>query len=229
MNSKKSFIGILAAALIFSGCGTSQTMAGDPNAVLAGAAIGSNVGGAIGGLIGDSNGSWRGGYRGSVIGSIIGTVAGAAIAHAATAPKKQEEHSYRIERTQPYPPQSEVSRPASAIDQLRIRNIRFIDDSRDHVIHSGENSKVIFEIINEGNEPAYNVVPVVTETTGMKRIHISSSVMIEQITPRNGVKYTANISAGDKIKTGEIHIRIAVTDEYGDEYDRQEFSLPTQR
>ena len=77
---------------------------GDPNAVLAGAAIGSNVGGAIGGLIGDSNGGWRGGYRGSAIGTIIGTIAGAAIANAATAPKKQEEYSYRIERTQPYPP-----------------------------------------------------------------------------------------------------------------------------
>lgn len=52
MNMKKSFIGILAATIILSGCGTSQMAAGDPNAVLAGAAIGSNVGGAIGGLIG---------------------------------------------------------------------------------------------------------------------------------------------------------------------------------
>ena len=71
MNMKKSFIGILAATIILSGCGTSQMAAGDPNAVLAGAAIGSNVGGAIGGLIGDSNGGWRGGYRGSAIGTII--------------------------------------------------------------------------------------------------------------------------------------------------------------
>ena len=69
MNMKKSFIGILAATIILSGCGTSQMAAGDPNAVLAGAAIGSNVGGAIGGLIGDSNGGWRGGYRGSAIGT----------------------------------------------------------------------------------------------------------------------------------------------------------------
>lgn len=88
MNMKKSFIGILAATIILSGCGTSQMAAGDPNAVLAGAAIGSNVGGAIGGLIGDSNGGWRGGYRGSAIGTIIGTIAGAAIANAATAPQE---------------------------------------------------------------------------------------------------------------------------------------------
>ena len=53
--------------------------------------------------------------------------------------------------------------------------------------------------------------------------------MIEQIAPQDGVKYTANVSAGDKIKTGNVNIRIAVADEYGDEYDWQEFSLPTQR
>ena len=88
---------------------------------------------------------------------------------------------------------------------------------------------MIFEIINEGEHTAYNVVPVVAETTGMKRIYISPSVMIEQIAPQDGVKYTANVSAGDKIKTGNVNIRIAVADEYGDEYDWQEFSLPTQR
>lgn len=73
------------------------------------------------------------------------------------------------------------------------------------------------------------MVPVVAETTGMKRIYISPSVMIEQITPRDGVKYTANINAGERIKTGDAVIRIAVADEYGNEYDWQEFSLPTQR
>ena len=50
-----------------------------------------------------------------------------------------------------------------------------------------------------------NVVPVVTETTGMKRIYISPSVMVEQIAPHNGVKYTANISAGERIKDGKHH------------------------
>ena len=222
------FIGILALAILFSGCGTGRMASGDPNAVFAGAAIGGNVGGAIGGLIGESNRGWRGGYRGSAIGTIVGTIAGAAIANAATAPKQTEEYSYRVERTQPtYTPRPE-GRP-SAINNLKIRNIRFIDDNRDHVINSGENCKVVFEIINEGNRSAFNVVPVVAEITGMKRIYISPSVMIEQIAPQEGVKYTASISAGDRIKTGEVVIRIAVADENGQEYDWQEFSLPTQR
>ena len=51
--------------------------------------------------------------------------------------------------------------------------------------------------MNEGEQTIYNVVPMVTETTGMKRIYISPPVMVEQIAPHNGVKYTATISAGD--------------------------------
>ena len=229
MNMKKSFIGILAATIILSGCGTSQMAAGDPYAVIAVDSFFFFFFFFFFFIFFFFIFFFLGLYRGSAIGTIIGTIAGAAIANAATAPKKQEEYSYRIERTQPYPPQSGRQPQASAIDHLRIRNIRFIDDSRNHVINSGENCKVIFEIMNEGNKTAYNVVPVVAETTGMKRIYISPSVMIEQITPRNGVKYTANISAGERIKTGNVTIRIAIADEYGDEYDWQEFSLPTQR
>lgn len=218
---------ILALSLLLSGCGTGRMAAGDPYATLTGASIGGNVGGALGGLIGESNRGWRGGYRGSAIGTIVGTIAGAAIGYAATAPKQTEEYSYRVERTPSYRPQPEVR--SSAMDNLVIRNIRFIDDDRDHIISSGENSRVVFEIMNEGDRTAYNVVPLVTETTGMKRIYISPSVLIEQIQPHNGVKYTANISAGSRIKTGEVVIRLAVTDANGQEYDWQEFSLPTQR
>lgn len=220
--------GTLALAMLCSGCGTGRMASGDPYAVLSGAAIGGNVGGAIGGLIGESNKGWRGGYRGSAIGTIVGTIAGAAIANAATAPKQTEEYGYRVERTQPVNPHPR-ERASAAIDNLRIHNIRFIDDGRDHVINSGENCKVIFEIMNEGNRTAFNVVPVVAETTGMKRIYISPSVMIEQINPNEGVKYTAAISAGERIKTGEVIIRLAVADANGQEYDWQEFSLPTQR
>lgn len=226
---KKHFIGFLALAIVCSSCGTSQMASGDPGATFAGAAIGGNIGGAIGGLIGDSNGGWRGGYRGSAIGTILGTVAGAAIGNALTTPKRPEEYSYQIERTQPYPVQSEIGRAPTTIDYLKIRNIRFIDTNRDHIISSGEDSKVIFDIINESNQTVYNVVPVVSETTGMKRLYISPSVMIEQIDPHNGVKYTASMNAGDRIKGGEIIIRIAIADEYGQEYDWQEFQLQTQR
>lgn len=139
---------------------------------------------------------------GSAIGTIVGTIAGAAIANAATAPKQTEEYSYRVERTQPSRPQPQYS---SAIENLRIHNIRFIDANRDHTINSGENCKVIFEIINEGNRTAFNVVPVVAEITGMKRIYISPSVMIEQIKPHEGVKLYRQHQCRRTDKDGRSH------------------------
>ena len=124
--------------------------------------------------------------------------------------------------------------PAAASRQspfcnLQIHRIRFIDENRDHVISANESGKVIFEIMNEGTEPVYNVVPSVIETTGMKHIRISPSVMVERILPGNGIKYTATISAGRKLKNGNVTIRLSVTDAYGQEYAWQEFSLPTQK
>ena len=224
---KKVFITALALATLLSSCQTTQTTAGNAGATMMGASIGGHLGSAIGGLIGDSNNGPRGAFRGSAIGSIIGTIAGAALANAATSPR--EEGSYRVERTQPQTQYSNRQYYSSAIDKLKIRNIRFIDNDRNHVISSGEGSKVIFEIVNTGRETAYNVMPIVSETTGMKRIYISPSMVIEHIAAGDGVKYTANINAGERIKTGEITIHIAVADDYGQEYDWQEFTLRTQR
>lgn len=198
---------------------------------MGGAAIGSNVGGAIGGLVGDSRHGWRGSYRGSAIGSIIGTLAGAAIGGALTAPQNREE-----DRPQDYPPERPADpvyttpyEPSSALSALHIRNLRFIDDSRDHVLNAGESSKIIFEIMNEGSETAYNVIPSVTEISGAKQVHISPSILVEQILPGNGVKYTATVSVGKRVKNGTATFRVAVTDTRGQTYDRQEFTLETAR
>lgn len=218
---------LLALLLAASSCGTTNT-----GAILGGASLGGNVGSALGGLIGDSRHGWRGSYRGSAIGSIAGTLAGAAIGGALTAPRqreKSEDGVYQHEQSQEpaYSPAAPVRQ--QSFYTLQIRNIRFIDENRNHIIEAKENSKVIFEIMNEGSEPAYNVIPSVTETTGMKNIHISPSIMVEEILPHNGIKYTATISTGKRLKDGNIILRLAVTDSYGQEYASQEFSLPTQR
>lgn len=210
---------ILLAALLLTGCGTSQGLSGDPNAVLTGAAIGGNVGSAIGGLIGESSHDWRGGYRGSAIGTIVGTLAGAAIGNAITTPKNPKNERQRP-ATQPY---------NEALDALRICHIRFIDEGRNQTVNAGEDCKIIFEIVNEGEQVACNVIPSVSERSGMKHIYISPSVMVEQIDPGEGVKYTAHLTAGRRLKAGELVIRLAVTDENGSEYDWQEFTLPTSR
>lgn len=226
---KKQLTVFLLSVLLLSGCASGRM--GNPGAIVAGASIGGSLGGSIGGLIGDNNRGWRGGYRGSAIGNIVGTIAGAAIGSALTAPRQEpiEDDAYvpevREVRVQKYKKQS-VQQPVS---QLKLRRIRFIDDSRSHVIDAGENSKIIFEIMNEGRKPVYNVVPVVETVGKVKHIGISPSVMVEEILPGEGIRYTASIHAGDRLKDGEVTFRVAVADENGVICDSQEFTLPTQR
>ena len=229
---KKKIIGTtLAVALLCSSCATT----GNPNAVMGGAIIGGSLGNAIGTLASDNGPHGRGSRAGGAIGTIIGTIAGAAIANAATTPTNEQSSGQvsssrrRQYSNEPSTYERTQTKEASPISQLRIQNIRFIDDSRDQVISSGEQGKIIFEIMNEGNETAYEVVPIVLETTGMKHISISSSVMIEHIMAGEGIKYTATITAEDKIKDGTINIHIGVTDAIGNEYDWEEFTLQTIR
>lgn len=226
---KKQLTVFLLSVLLLSGCASGRM--GNPGAIVAGASIGGSLGGSIGGLIGDNNRGWRGGYRGSAIGNIVGTIAGAAIGSALTAPRQEpiEDDAYvpevREVRVQKYKKQS-VQQPVS---QLKLRRIRFIDDNRSHVIDAGENSKIIFEIMNEDRKPVYNVVPVVETVGKVKHIGISPSVMVEEILPGEGIRYTASIHAGNRLKDGEVTFRVAVADENGVICDSQEFTLPTQR
>ena len=226
---KKQLTVFLLSVLLLSGCASGRM--GNPGAIVAGASIGGSLGGSIGGLIGDNNRGWRGGYRGSAIGNIVGTIAGAAIGSAVTAPRQEpiEDDAYvpevREVRVQKYKKQP-VRQPVS---QLKLRRIRFIDDNRSHVIDAGENSKIIFEIMNEDRKPVYNVVPVVETVGKVKHIGISPSVMVEEILPGEGIRYTASIHAGNRLKDGEVTFRVAVADENGVICDSQEFTLPTQR
>ena len=97
------------------------------------------------------------------------------------------------------------------------------------MLDAGENSKIIFEIMNEGRNPVYNIVPLVETVGKVKHLGISPSVMIEEILPGEGIRYTASIHAGEKLKDGEVTFRVAVADENGIICDSQEFTLPTQR
>ncbi len=217
---------MILPAFLLGGC-VSGRMSGNPGAVMTGASIGGSVGSAIGGIIGENNHGWRGGYRGSAIGTIVGTIAGAAIGNAVSTARDREE-GYVETTEKRYDSRPLPQRPAQMPD-LRIRNIRFIDTNRNHVIDAGESSKVIFEVVNEGRTPVYDVVPALEEVTGMKNIYISPSVMIEKIAPGEGIRYTATIHGGEKLKSGEVVLRATIAAGDYSECDWQEFSLPTQK
>ena len=184
-------------------------MQGSPAAVAAGSSIGSIVGSIVG--------ERAGGYNGSQFGALIGTVAGAAIGNAVTTPRQEKEVIEEVQPTEPY----------YAPSGLRITNIRFIDDNRNHTIDAEENCKLIFDIVNEGDVSAYNITPIIEEVSGMKHIAISPSAQISYLPQSDRVRYTATIAGGKRLKSGEAVFRIYTTESNGAISATHEFSLPT--
>lgn len=90
---------------------------------------------------------------------------------------------------------------------LEVRAARFVDDNQDRNLNPGELCKVIFEVYNKSNEPVYDVQPIVVETTGNKHVAISSTIHVECIMPGKGVRYTAMVKAGKKLKKGNLTFR----------------------
>ena len=204
----KKIICLLVVAVSLTSCYTTS-MQGSPAAVSAG----SSIGGVLGSIVGDR----AGGYHGSQFGALVGTVAGAAIGNAVTTPRKER---IVVEEKQP-------TAPYYAPSGLRITNIRFIDDNRNHTIDADENCKLVFDIVNEGDVSAYNVTPVVEEVTDMKHIAISPSAQISYLPQGDRVRYTASIAGGKRLKSGEAVFRVYTTESNGAVSEAHEFSLPT--
>lgn len=232
---RKTIFILLSVALLF-GC-SPYGMQGNPAAVQAGAAIG----GVLGAIVGDR----AGGYNGSQFGALIGTVAGAAVGNAVTTPR---EESYQVDeyyiKSRPSAPRYEnnsryeddfryegspYSENTPLASCLRIINLRFIDDNRNHVIDAEEDSKLVFDIVNDGDVPAYNVTPIIEEVSGMKHLLVSPSAQIAYMAVGNQIRYTATIRGGRKLKAGEAQFRVYATESNGAMTEMHEFFLPTQK
>ena len=209
----KKVIVMLLSALMLTSCYTTR-MGGSPAAVSAGASIG----GVLGSIVGDR----AGGYGGSQFGALLGTVAGAAIGNAVTTPPKEKVYRETEETNVP-------SGSYNAVSGLQITNIRFIDDNRNQAIDAGESCKIIFEIVNAGDVAAYNIVPVVEETSGMKHLQISPAAQVAYMDKDARIRYTAVINAGKRLKSGEAVFRVYTSESNGAVSDIHEFSIPTHK
>lgn len=204
----KKVLVLLVLAVSLSSCYTAS-MQGSPAAV----AAGSYVGGVLGSIVGDR----AGGYHGSQFGALIGTVAGAAIGNAVTTPRQEKVVVVEGGSSDSY----------YAPSGLRVTNIRFVDANRNHTIDAGENCKLVFDIVNEGDVSAYNIVPIVEEVSGMKHVGISPSVQISYMPQGNRIRYTATVAGGKRLKSGEAVFRVYTTESNGAVSEAHEFSLPT--
>ena len=120
-------------------------------------------------------------------------------------------------------------RRCAAYSGLHVTNLRFIDENRNHTIDAEEDSKLVFDVVNDGDTPAYNVTPIIKEVTGMKHILISPAQQIAYMPVGNTIRYTATIRGGRRLKTGEAVFRVYTTESNGAMSRTHEFSLPTQK
>lgn len=93
---------------------------------------------------------------------------------------------------------------------VQIENVRFINDGNTTHIAKGELVKIAFDIRNTTPDVIHDIVPIVNETTGNKRIVISPSTMIENLPGRRALRYTAFVSAQKNLKTGMAHFTLCV-------------------
>lgn len=113
---------------------------------------------------------------------------------------------------------------------LEVRNVRFVDDNQDRRLSAGELCKVIFEVYNVSQASVYDVQPMVVETTGNKHVLISNSIHVEKIEPGKGVRYTAMVKAGKRLKNDGAVFRVyAVQGNNNVVSDTSEFNIQTSR
>lgn len=140
--------------------------------------------------------------------------------YSAQTPKEQMPQNSSVE---------DMAQSLTYTPSIEIRNARFVDDNEDGKIQRDEICKIIFEVINLGNQPLTDVVPTVIEANGNRHIFISPSMHIESIAPGKGIRYTAVIKADSRLKEGNARFCVSVIQGGKAISKVSEFNIPTIR
>ena len=203
---KKIAIYGLSAVLLLGSC-TSSEQAG-----------GMVAGGLLGGIFGSAGGGLMGGPRGADAGVVVGVVTGAALGAAATSPEVRERNYRDYDYTSDtYNRRSEVKYSSHGDEaralgreyaNLEICNLRFIDSNNNRAIDAGENCKIVFEVKNNGVGSIYDIAPVLS-VSGSKYIIISPTAIIGEVLAGRSVRYSAEVYATDKLRSGTVEFSIS--------------------
>lgn len=241
---KKIFPLALCSLLLLGSCGTYTG---------SGAYVGSSLGSILGSAIGGLSGGPRGADIGTIVGMAGGAVVGAAIGSQADQQQQAQNRQQQCQRHQ-YDESDVYCQPNqqvfdssnsgddrlydfdgsntyvdnyNATANLDIIKSRFIDSNGDNVLGRNETCKLVFEVMNRGSLPVYDVVPTVVETTGNRHIFVSPSIRIERIDPGKGVRYTAMIKSDSRLKTGNARFCVSVVQNGKSISKVNEFNIPT--
>lgn len=208
----KKLIILIAGVLTLSSCGTTGSGA------FSGAMFGGIIGSAIGGI--------AGGPRGSDVGTLIGMATGAATGAAMGAASERAQQTQEPEYYDKTgsgndviymdPADAPNTVPTATVESvcdkhaIDIRNVRFTGKTSEKHIGKGETVSICFEIHNTCNEAISNIVPIVQETTGNKRLTVSPAILVESLGAHRAIRYTAYITAKSSLKTGTAHFKVYV-------------------
>lgn len=94
-------------------------------------------------------------------------------------------------------------------ERLEIKNVSFTDANGDGILEADEEGKMVFEIYNHSDLPVFGIIPTVKEAEDNRHIQISPSILVEQIAPGSGIRYTASVKADRRIKDGEAILLVS--------------------
>lgn len=249
---KKSIIFIVGLALLVSSCSNMRTAEG--------AYVGAGFGRVIGSTIGGITNGWRGHEIGSLVGMVGGAVIGGVATSAAEKAQQEKVEGYRRHKASQhndgsdrynyddsgYDPQGRgddritfeeggngdygANYASKSAAPLEIRDARIVESNSDGVLTRGEECTVILDIVNNTNNPVFNVSPIVEDVTGNKHVAVSPALSIEKIGPRQGIRYTATIKADRRLKNGEIVLRVGVKQGQNEvSSESRRFTVPTSK
>ncbi len=177
--------------------------------------IGVQTGSMIGNIAGTIIGDRVGGYTGAVIGSALGTTTGAVTGAIITSPRDNTPSSR---------PAAIPHGPKLYIDQILLN-----DPNKNKIVETGETCKLTFLIVNEGNQDAIGVIPVIKGIKNTKGLQLSEPLTIERIQPEELVEYTVTLTAGSQLKNGEAKFSIELKERNGYEIPAEEFTIKTRK
>lgn len=111
-----------------------------------------------------------------------------------------------------------------------VRNLHFADESRNRQLESNEIMRLTFEVRNMTSRTLFDIRPHVEEVSGMKNIYISPDARVESLAPGKGIRYTAMVKAGRRVKDGNIVLRVQAQQGNGHLVSNaEEITIPTVR
>jgi hypothetical protein len=208
---RKISLSLMIAAMLLTGCESSEQL----NGMFMGGTLGSIFGSSIGGLMDGP----RGADAGRALGMLIGGAAGAAV----TAPKNNNssdvssrydnyDQNDEVDTYNRHSRRNQVQQPVTSVPEeysnLQIENLRFVDQNNNHTLDASERAQLVFEIRNSGNQTVYNVTPVVNSSDA-KHILISPTARIDAIAPGRAVRYTAELFGKSHLRLGSADFTIS--------------------